>query len=362
MKKILYIASEAAPGMIPFAVSIINTIARIPDYEVHCICVSTKKREYEGRICAQAHPWYLQNPHNIFAKAIYKFWPIKIINAINKKRKQVQPDILHFLTGDFTLALYLRLFADDSFYYTVHDLYPHEINTQCIKDRIIHELIVKGYKQCRDTIKNLTTSSQKQIEELNKMYVGKHIEYTNFPTLVNNDIIRGKTKVPELEGIGKYILFFGFVNKYKGVDMLIEAFSTIDDKHGTKLVIAGKGKINNNISNADVIIINRFIDDSELKCLFEKSVLVVYPYLSATMSGVLSIAYYFKKRMLLSNIPFFLEYASEDVDYFNNGDVSDLRNKLIEILSSDISHSKGWYYEKYYGELSIIDSYKKLYK
>lgn len=127
------------------------------------------------------------------------------------------------------------------------------------------------------------------------------------------------------------------------------------------MVIAGKGIINNYKSNKDIILINRFIEDVELRYLFENSLFIVYPYLSATMSGVLSIAYYFKKRMLLSNIPFFLDYASDDVVYFKSGDLNDLSLKIKEMLNNQIDTPKGDNYEKFYGEFTLIDSYKKLY-
>lgn len=228
MKKILYIASEPAPGMIPFAVSIINSIAKYTDYEVHCVCVSSNKMGYEGKICPKAHPCHIKMSNNTLVKAFSKIWPIQVISAINQKRKQVKPDIVHFLTGDFSLSLYIRFFADESFYYTVHDLYPHEINFQCNKDKIIHKIIVNGYERCRDAINNLTTSSNNQLEDLKQMYKGKRIIFTNFPTLVNDNIKKGYTKVPEIKGVNKYILFFGSVNRYKGVDILVKAFLSIE--------------------------------------------------------------------------------------------------------------------------------------
>lgn len=41
--------------------------------------------------------------------------------------KSINPDAVHFLTGDFTLALYICLNNKRTFYYTVHDLHPHEV-------------------------------------------------------------------------------------------------------------------------------------------------------------------------------------------------------------------------------------------
>lgn len=213
MKKILFVASEPAPGMIPFAAKVINTLATVQNYEIHCICVNSDNLSYKGKITEKAHPIFIERSKNKISRFLEKIWPFKIIAKIKQTRHMVHPDIIHFLTGDFTLALYIRLFSDHSFYYTVHDLHPHEVNSQGIKDKIIHKMITTGYKICRDKIKHLTTSSRTQLNELRNIYVGRHIEYTSFPSLVNEDIINGGMKVPELVDVDKYVLFFGNVNR-----------------------------------------------------------------------------------------------------------------------------------------------------
>ena len=70
--------------------------------------------------------------------------------------------------------------------------------------------------------------------------------------------------------------------------------------------MAGKGiqYFDTNIQKGEIRI-NRFIEDSELKYLYENAAIVVYPYRSATMSGVLSLAYYFKKKVVSIGYSFF---------------------------------------------------------
>lgn len=361
MKKILFIASEPAPGMIPFAVTIINTLSAVPNYDIYSICVNSGKYGYKGRVSEKAHPIFIERSKKSIQKIVERIWPYKVIAKIKQIRREVKPDVVHFLTGDFTLALYIRLFSDSSFYYTVHDLHPHEIYVQRIKDRIIHTMIVTGYKVCRDEIKHLTTSSKKQLDELKNIYEGRHIEYTCFPTLVNEDIIKGGKNVQELIGVDKYVLFFGNVDKYKGVDLLIEAFLKTDAKNGIKLVIAGRWSVAKNKTNRDVIFIDRFIDDRELRNLFENSLFVVYPYMSATMSGVLSLAFYFRKRMLLSDVPFFKQYATSETFFFKACDSDDLKKKLEMMLHLPKDVSEHDSYSHFYSDETLIDSYKALY-
>ena len=60
-------------------------------------------------------------------KLFYKLWPLEIIKHLSQLEKSINPDAVHFLTGDFTLALYICLNNKRTFYYTVHDFHPHEV-------------------------------------------------------------------------------------------------------------------------------------------------------------------------------------------------------------------------------------------
>lgn len=109
--------------------------------------------------------------------------------------------------------------------------------------------------------------------------------------------------VAELQNTSDYILFFGAVDHYKGVDILISAYNRHPESDKHKLVIAGLGNLDK-ITEPNIIRLNRFIEDAEIRDLFTKAAIVVYPYRSATMSGVLSLAFYFRKKVVMSDVPF----------------------------------------------------------
>ena len=109
-----------------------------------------------------------------------------------------------------------------------------------------------------------------------------------------------------------YLLFFGFIRAYKGLDLLIEAFS---DKRlrnrKLKLIIAGefyeddipyKDLIRKHNLENDIIFFDHFIKDNEVHLFFSAADLVVQPYKTATQSGVTQIAFYFEKPMLVTNV------------------------------------------------------------
>lgn len=108
----------------------------------------------------------------------------------------------------------------------------------------------------------------------------------------------------------RYMLFFGFVRNYKGLDILLEALPYIQDKR-VKLIIAGEfyedetryleiiSRLN---LREKVILLKNFIPTTEVKYYFCAADIIVQPYRSATQSGVTQIAYNFGRPMLVSNV------------------------------------------------------------
>ena len=361
-KKVLLVASEYAPGMIPFAATVINTLAHDDRFYVRCLCVNSGKKSYRALISDDARPVHIEYPCNKLAKLVYKLWPFRIIRSIERIYKEFSPDVVHYLTGDFTLTFFIMLHHKKEYFYTVHDLHPHESKGSTLFNTMLNKYKAWGYKKCRDNIDNLTTSSQAQLHELQQIYENKWCAFTHFPTLVTSCIQKGNVVPKELENVDDYILFFGNVNIYKGVEVLIDAYekSSLSDST-TKLVIAGKG-LQCKFSSPNIIRMNRFIDDDEVAMLFKKAKFVVYPYVSATMSGVFSLAFYFQKKVLASDIPFFKENEIANVTYFSTNDAMDLQLKLEGIASGAIQSNidvKG--YEKLYGNQALADSYYELY-
>lgn len=115
-----------------------------------------------------------------------------------------------------------------------------------------------------------------------------------------------------LESGYSYLLFFGFIRAYKGLDLLLEAFS--DNRlrsRKIRLIVAGefyesdapyRKIIEKNNLGDDVLIFDRFIREEEVSSLFSVADLVVQPYRSATQSGVTQIAYHFDKPMLVTDV------------------------------------------------------------
>ncbi len=110
----------------------------------------------------------------------------------------------------------------------------------------------------------------------------------------------------------KYLLFFGMIRKYKGLDLLIRAFAAM--KHRVpdlRLIVAGEfytgeqeylDLINESGAGDRVIVRGHFIPSGKVRYYFSLADLVTQPYRTATQSGVSQVAYHFGVPMLVTDV------------------------------------------------------------
>ena len=136
-----------------------------------------------------------------------------------------------------------------------------------------------------------------------------HPLYDNFGEAVSKNEARVKLALPENE---KIILFFGFIRKYKGLDILLEAMNDERIRHSNiKLLVAGEFYENRKEFDeliaklgiaSQLILRTDFIADSEVRYYLSAADFVIQPYRNATQSGVTPLAYHFEKPMLVTNV------------------------------------------------------------
>lgn len=139
----------------------------------------------------------------------------------------------------------------------------------------------------------------------------------------------------------KYILFFGFIRKYKGLDLLLEAMADERIKElGVKLIVAGEYYEDSkpydelikkhNLEKA-VILRTEYIATEEVKYYFCACDMVVQPYKHATQSGVTQIAYHFEKPMLVTNVGGLPEIVPHNkVGYVSAINPTSIANFIVE--------------------------------
>lgn len=161
------------------------------------------------------------------------------------------------------------------------------------------------------------TMSEKVLADLHEFAKDKpsifvpHPLYDNFGEKISKEEARSKLNISLND---KVILFFGFIRKYKGLDILLNTMKLLQQKPSTKkikLLVAGEfyddeknyeqllsdPQIKNNL-----ILHTEFISDSMVKYYLCAADCVVQPYRNATQSGVTPLAYHFEIPMIVTNV------------------------------------------------------------
>ncbi len=159
------------------------------------------------------------------------------------------------------------------------------------------------------------TMSEKVLADLVKFSPDKPVQYVLHPLYDNFGTGISKQEARQKLGIGlqdQIILFFGFIRKYKGLDILLDAMKILQaSAPHVKLLVAGEFYedpkpydeqiarlgIKNNL-----ILRTAFIPDSEVKYYLCAADVVVQPYRNATQSGVTPLAYHFEIPMIVTNV------------------------------------------------------------
>jgi D-inositol-3-phosphate glycosyltransferase len=144
----------------------------------------------------------------------------------------------------------------------------------------------------------------------------------------------------------KHLLFFGFVRKYKGLDLMLQAMSDIRIKAmGIKLIVAGEfyddiDEYHDLIDDLDIkdniILKSDFIDESDVKNYFCASDMITQTYRTATQSGVTQIAYHFDRPMLVTNVGGLAEIVPNNkVGYVTSKKPTDIADAIIDFYHNN---------------------------
>ena len=188
----------------------------------------------------------------------------------------------------------------------VHNMIPHEPS-------LLDKLFAPLYVRATDGFVALSDSVVQDINRLDPSHKPK----TSYPHPIYDHYGEQMSKEEaclalHLQPEKQYMLFFGLVRAYKGLDLLLDAFGFVKDQlPNLQLIIAGefyededkyRTQIASNQLTDRVIIKNEFIADADLRKYFGAADLIVQPYKSATQSGVTQVAFHFEKPMLVTNV------------------------------------------------------------
>jgi len=169
------------------------------------------------------------------------------------------------------------------------------------------------------SIDKAVAMSKKVLNDLQTIFpnkkVAKHSSYHAHPLYDNFGEKLDRTeacKQLNLDPQKQYLLFFGFIRKYKGLDLLLESMSLLPEGcKNIELIVAGEfyedsepyldiiraHKLENRVH-----LHTKFISNDEVKVYFSAADVVAQPYRSATQSGVSQVAYHFENPMIITHV------------------------------------------------------------
>ena len=231
----------------------------------------------------------------------------------------------------------------------------------CIADNIIpHEKRMGDKPFTKYFVKPIDafiTMSEKVMEDLKLFAPGKpakfvaHPLYDNFGEKISREEARAKLGIDIHENI---LLFFGFIRKYKGLDILLDAMKILQPSgnsplgDGGKLLIAGEFYEDRKLYNEQIerlgikdslILHTDFIPDSEVKYYLCAADAVIQPYRNATQSGVTPLAYHFEKPMIVTNVGGLPSLVPDDkVGLIAEPNAASIAEKIIEYFKKGEAH------------------------
>ncbi len=277
----------------------------------------------------------------------------RLINSVNpfnwisvgKKLKNQKADLviftywMPFMAPCFgAIAKHIKKNKHSKIVALVHNFIPHERHRFDSKLSNYFAKQMDGFIAMSDSVMN----DIKQFDTAKPKKISPHPLYDNFGKAISRDQALANLG---LDATNRYLLFFGLVRKYKGLDLALKALADESFKDGkTKLIVAGefyddeapyRAIIKQNGLEDRVILHNHFIPDEEVANYFCAADIIVQPYKHATQSGVTQIAYHFDKPMLVTDVGGLKEIVPNSVGYVVNPNEKEIADALVDFYHNN---------------------------
>ncbi len=146
-----------------------------------------------------------------------------------------------------------------------------------------------------------------------------HPVYEIFGDSISKKMARQELGLEESERVA---LFFGFIRAYKGLKVLLEAMPLVLERINLKLLVVGEfyedpkpylNFIMEHNLNKNIQLVNKYVPNKEVALYFSAADLVVLPYITATQSGIVQIAYNFGVPVIVTNVGGLSEVVTDEI-------------------------------------------------
>lgn len=217
-------------------------------------------------------------------------------HQLRRLADEFKPDIVHITSAQEwnpAMGWFVQKTLKKPLIYTIHDVIHHEGTPFYFKTTEgIFRHMPDGLVVLTDQGKRILTEKGFPAEKILTAPHGVYDFFTEF----------GKSDIEEQ----KEILFFGRIEPYKGVGVLLEAARPLLDEYPDwTLQIAGGGDVTpygELLAHPRIRLTNRFLSDAEVAEFMQRSAIVALPYLSASQSGVIPTAFAFGKAVTATHV------------------------------------------------------------
>lgn len=270
---------------------------------------------------------------------------IRLLDTVNPFSYITTANHIKSFAPDVVITKFWMPFFAPALGYVTGSLKKHGAKSIAILDNVIpHERrpgdlsLIKYFVKRNNGFVVMSSSVKNDLLSINPNahYIfHEHPLYDHFGKSI--DIIEAR-KALNIPADKKVLLFFGFIRKYKGLMLLLEALTKLDDSYFC--IIAGEpyesfddysSFINNHNLNNRVKLLVRYIADNEVANIFSASNLCVLPYKSATQSGIIGICYNFNLPVLATDVG----SLKEMIEPHNTGIV--IKEHNIDMLAEAIN-------------------------
>lgn len=276
-----------------------------------------------------------------------------LINSVNPASWKKAANFIIQQQPSFVVIRYWIPFMGPALGTIAKKLRRKGIKVLAITDNVIpHESRIGDWRLTNYFIKNcdgFITMSNSVLDDISKFtnnpnkIMLPHPVYNIFGDPVKRE--EGIAKL-NLDFDTKYILFFGLIRGYKGLDIALKAMANPSIRElGVKLIIAGEFydkkekyvQLIEELGVSDQILLHdKYIPQEEVKYYFAAADCVVQPYRTATQSGITQVAYNFNKPMIVTNVGGLPEIVEDGkVGFVTEMNEASIANAVLRFYKED---------------------------
>lgn len=328
--KVLMIEEGARGGICQYTFSLSNalakrgldvTLATYQDYEMDSYVRSFKIEKLFHPYPVALHRKLSSRKGKVFLRGLGHF---PSLYRLISYAKQEEPDIIHIQWFSLNWSIdWLPFYAFKKMgfnvVYTAHDILPHDTATvldQFVLKRVhrLADMILVHGEKNRETCFRLFDTSPGKIHSVP---MGNY-HITNEKTNVTKEKARNQLGLAQDE---KIVLFFGYIEAYKGLSYLIRAFGLLSESvPSARLIIAGRprgsfdsySRLISELNLEEQISLNLgYIPMDDIHKFFLASDLVAAPYVETYQSAVVQLAYSFARPVIVTRTGGLTELVEE---------------------------------------------------